>query len=64
MMYYLMENEAEGRMMIDSKQHAGYTTTETTKARSWIEAKRSFGFELTEMQESMLTMRDIGSGGS
>lgn len=52
--YYLMENEAEKRMMIDSKEHAGCPTVETTKARSWIAAKRNFGFELTGLQELML----------
>lgn len=49
--YYLMENVAEHRMMIDKVEHAKCPTCETTTARSWIEAKRKFGFELTVNQE-------------
>lgn len=56
-----MENEAEKRMMIDSKEHAGCPTVETTKARSWIAAKRNFGFELTGLQELMLKMGANGT---
>jgi hypothetical protein len=57
MNYYLMENVAERRMMIDSKPHAGCPVCDTTTAGSWIEAKKNFGFELTGVQAMMLEMQ-------
>ena len=58
MRYYLIEDAKEERLVIgtleDFSKRTGYVVKETTEARSWIEAKRNFGFPLTSCQEALL----------
>lgn len=52
--FHLMDSIVERRFIIDTRLHAGSVPCRTVDARSWLEAKRAFGFALTAAQELLL----------
>ena len=54
MKYYLMDSKKEDRFIIDSITHHGCSVEQTTEARSWIQSKKNFGFDLTVDQIMLL----------
>ena len=53
-MKFFLQSDGD-QSMIDTKQHDGYSLrAQPIEADSWIEAKKKFGFDLTEIQASML----------
>lgn len=58
MTFYLLWNEITNRMVIDRVKVTGYEIQKETRAKSWVEAKKLLGFELTPMQQRMLDAKD------
>ena len=58
MKYYLLYNETTNRLVIHNKAWHGWKIQKTTIARSWIDAKKRFGFELTALQELIYAKDD------
>ena len=55
--YFLLDSDAEKRLIIDDNERAGCSVENTTEEACWIEAKKLLGFELTVLQEAMLLNR-------
>lgn len=59
MIYFLMESTEQDRLIIDKETHPDYEILDRTEADSWIQAKKNFDFELTELQDSLLSKSSI-----
>jgi hypothetical protein len=55
--YYLQKDE-DKRLFIDSDLHPGAELEKTVQAKSWIDAKREFGFHLSVAQLLILEERE------
>ncbi len=56
MLTYHLQSDGK-RQMIDSRRHTGWKRVQgakCVKARSWIAAKKAFGFALTDLQDMIL----------
>lgn len=56
--YHLLWHPETNRMVIDDHIIKGYESQKTTRAASWIDAKKRFGFELTPLQQEMLNAQN------
>lgn len=52
--FYLMFSEKENRAIVDTEKYPGAEVQKEVLAKSWLDAKNKFGFELTLKQEIML----------
>lgn len=54
--YYLYQDDKDGRQIIDSTfPNSAFRVIDSRQADCWIAAKKAFGFELTPVQEYLLT---------
>jgi hypothetical protein len=53
MEYFLLWSEETNRIVIARDIPKGYEVQKQTRASSWIDAKKRFGFELTPLQQRM-----------
>jgi beta-N-acetylglucosaminidase len=56
--YHLLWHPETNRLVIDDHIIDGYESQKTTRAVSWIDAKKRFSFELTPLQQEMLNAQN------
>lgn len=66
MLYYLLYDPREDRLMVADAEHLiarlRFEIRDKTEASSWLEAKKALGFPLTATQEMLLASEKASSG--
>lgn len=58
MTYHLLWNEKTNVLRIDNRLHDGWVVEKSTKANSWLEAKKKLCFKLTPFQQELLDAKN------
>ena len=58
MNYHLLWNEKTNALRIDNRLHDGWIVEKSTKANSWLEAKKKFNFASTPFQQEILDAKN------
>lgn len=58
MKYFLLWDKSTNNMIIDTHVRKGWKTEKIVVAESWLEAKKEFGFDLSPLQQRILSEKN------